>query len=194
MSVAWKGLKPKSPKTPAPWLRWLGLGVLVVGAVGVAGCATSKRDPAIQPVQNFVAEKYMGQWHEIARIDHRFQRGLIKSSAHYSLNSDGTVKVVNRGFDPKKQAWKDIEGKAKFAQAPTVGALRVSFFGPFYSGYNVVSLDPDYRVAMVLGDTPEYFWILARDPQIPDAKLKELLEHAKTLGVDVSQVIQDPRP
>lgn len=37
--------------------------------------------------------RYMGTWYEIARFDHRFERGLSEVTATYTLMPDGTVRV-----------------------------------------------------------------------------------------------------
>lgn len=165
---------------------------LPLAALLTAGCAV-KVPTQIQPVSNFDIQKYAGTWYEIARIDHRFERGLTKTSAHYSLNPDGTVKVLNRGWNAEAGRWKESEGKAQFLGDPKVAALKVSFFGPFYGGYNVVSLDDQYQTSMVIGDKLDYFWLLSRSKQIPQAQLTELLNRAQSLGVDLSQVMQVPQ-
>ena len=162
--------------------------VASAAALLAAGCAV-KVPANIQPVQNFDAAKYMGQWHEIARIDHRFQKGLTKATANYSLNEDGTVKVINRGFNAEKNEWKEVEGKAKFLQDPKTAALKVSFFGPFYGGYNVVYLDPAYQTSLVIGENTDYFWLLSRTPNLPKEKVQELLNKASGMGVDLNKVI-----
>ena len=70
-----------------------------------------------------------------------------------------------------------------------MAALKVSFFGPFYGGYNVVSLDDDYQTSLVIGDSLDYFWLLSRSKSIPEQKFKQLLEKAQSLGVDLSRVL-----
>ncbi len=68
----------------------------------------------IKPVENFQSEKYLGKWYEIARIDHRFEKGLSKVTAEYSLRDGGGIKVVNRGYSAKDQQWRESVGKAFF--------------------------------------------------------------------------------
>lgn len=165
---------------------------LTVAAVGVAavvsGCAVSVPS-GIKPVTSFDAKRYMGTWYEIARIDHRFEKGLTQVSANYSLNEDGSVVVANRGYNADKKEWRQADGKARFLGATDVAALKVSFFGPFYGGYNVVSLDDDYQTSLVIGDSLDYFWLLSRSKTIPEAKFKQLLEKAQGFGIDLSRVI-----
>ena len=49
--------------------------------------------------------------------------------------------------------WDSAEGKAKFVGSESEARLKVSFFGPFYAGYNVVDIDKDYQTALVYGSS-----------------------------------------
>ena len=92
----------------------------------------------IEPVANFEVKRYLGKWYEIARLDHSFERGLSNITAEYSVREDGNLRVLNRGYNIKKKKWQDAEGKAKFTGSSDIGSLKVSFFGPFYGGYNII--------------------------------------------------------
>lgn len=161
----------------------------VAAAIAAAfwGCAVSVPQ-GLEPVSGFDVKRYTGTWYELARIEHRFEKGLSQVSAQYSLNEDGTVTVINRGYDPAKQEWRQAQGRARFLGDPGVAALKVSFFGPFYGGYNVVSLDDEYQTALVIGDSLDYFWLLSRSKTIPEQQFRRLLEKARSLGVDLSRV------
>ena len=175
---------PPSSKT-----RRLVIGIAAVaGAAVLAGCAVSVPS-GIQPVTNFDVNKYAGKWYELARIDHRFERGLSNTTAQYKLNSDGTVEVTNRGYNAEKKIWKESVGKAKFLKDPKTAALKVSFFGPFYGGYNVVALDENYQWAMVVGSSRDYVWILSRTPTLPWHVREHLLERAQAVGVDSRRLL-----
>jgi apolipoprotein D and lipocalin family protein len=117
------------------WL--LGLALLLSGCVGIPD--------GITPVAGFQVERYLGKWYEVARLDHSFERGLEQVTAEYSPRDDGDIRVMNRGYNTAKQQWEEAEGRAKFVGAKDVGQLKVSFFGPFYGGYNIVELDPNYH-------------------------------------------------
>jgi apolipoprotein D and lipocalin family protein len=67
--------------------------------------------------------------------------------------------------------------------------LKVSFFGPFYGGYNVLDLDPDYQIALVAGPNRSYLWILARRPDPPREDVERLVRRAGELGFDTSALI-----
>ena len=178
------------PFSTSALFRASALAVVITGAaVALPGCAVSVPQ-GVQPVSAFDASKYMGTWYELARIDHRFEKGLTQVSATYSLNADGSVTVRNRGYDPAKQARREAQGKARFLGQADEAALKVSFFGPVYGGYNVVSLDDQYQTALVIGSSTDYMWILSRSKTIPEAQRQGLLQKAQALGVDLGQVIR----
>ncbi len=155
----------------------------------VGGCAVAPPS-GVTPVSDFELNRYLGRWYEIARLDHSFERGLSNVSATYGLRDDGGVKVLNRGYDDRAGAWKDAEGRAYFIGRPTVGSLKVSFFGPFYGGYHIVALDKaNYSWAMISGPNRDYLWILARTRQLSPTVLDELLRQARALGFATDQLI-----
>ena len=109
----------------------------------LGGCAVAP--PAgVTPITGFELNRYLGPWYEIARLDHSFERGLSNVSATYGRREDGGVQVMNRGYDDRQGIWKEAEGRAYFLGEPTVGSLKVSFFGPFYGGYHLIALDQDF--------------------------------------------------
>ena len=55
-----------------------------------------------EPVTGFSLEQYLGTWYEVARMDHRFERGLSNVTAEYRFKDDGGVQVLNRGFNMAK--------------------------------------------------------------------------------------------
>jgi apolipoprotein D and lipocalin family protein len=144
----------------------------------------------VRPVGSFQAERYLGRWYEIARLDHGFERGLIRVTADYSLRPDGGLRVVNAGQDARTGKWKRAEGKAYFVQDPREGWLKVSFFGPFYASYVVFELDPEYRYALVAGPDRSYLWLLSRTPALEPARVASLLARAEALGFDTHRVLR----
>ncbi|MGZ5016552.1 MAG: lipocalin family protein [Methylobacter sp.] len=144
----------------------------------------------IKAVDGFDINRYLGTWYEIARLDHRFERGLENISATYTLREDGGVDVLNKGWDIKAGEWHQAQGKAYFVEQPDKGRLKVSFFGPFYGGYNIIELDKkDYAYSMITGPDRSYFWILSRTKQLPESTLQALIARAKALGFATDKLI-----
>lgn len=141
------------------------------------------------PVEDFDIERYMGTWYEIARTDFFFEKNMDYVTAEYSLNDDGSVKVSNTGYNTVKDKWKVANGKAKFALGKNTGLLKVAFFLPFYSDYNIIALDDEYKYALVAGKDTRYLWILGRTSTIPDDIKNEYLNIAKNAGYDTESLI-----
>ncbi|MFK8050643.1 MAG: lipocalin family protein [Halioglobus sp.] len=145
---------------------------------------------AVKPVQDFQLDRYLGTWHEIARLDHSFERGLEQVTAEYSLRDDGGVRVLNRGFSSETGEWREAEGKAFFVNEPQEGYLKVSFFGPFYGSYVIYELDKDnYQYAFISGPDTSYLWFLSRTKTVEPAMIDRFVEQASLLGFDVDQLI-----
>lgn len=162
--------------------------LVAASAVFLSACVSVPK--GVQPVNGFDLSRYLGVWHEIARLDHSFERGLTKVTAGYSMRDDGGVKVLNKGFDQGKNKWKEAEGRAYFTGEKSVGSLKVSFFRPFYGGYNIIELDKEnYRYALVAGPSRSYLWILARDPDLSSETIEKLVSKAKALGFDTDKLI-----
>lgn len=164
-------------------LSLVGVGALML----LRSCRTIPKN--IQAVQPFAIKNYLGTWYEIARFDYRFEKGLNNVTAHYSLNENGSIKVLNRGFGYRNQKWKQSTGKAKFVSSPDRAMLKVSFFEPFYAGYNVIAIDPNYQYALVCGKNRNYLWILSRQKTVPETTRQQYLQKAKDSGFDISKLI-----
>ncbi len=144
----------------------------------------------VTPVKNFEVERYLGNWYEIARLDHSFERGLIKVTAHYAAREDGGIDVINRGFNKLDNAYKEANGKAYFIKDKHVGRLKVSFFGPFYGGYNVIALDEEnYNWVLVSGPSRNYLWILARERKLAPEIVDKLVSIASDYGFPTDELI-----
>lgn len=154
----------------------------------VSGCTGIPE--GVKPVSGFELNRYLGTWHEIARLDHRFERGLTDIKAEYSLRDDGGVKVLNSGFNAEENRRQQAEGKAYFIDTPDVGRLKVSFFGPFYGAYNIFALDKsNYQYVMIAGPDKDYLWILARQPTLDKQVLQTLVQQAQALGFPTHDLI-----
>jgi apolipoprotein D and lipocalin family protein len=167
------------------------VGVLALVGVGffLNSCSRKTIPVKAKAVQNFEKEKYLGKWYEIARLDFKFEKGLNNTSAEYSLNDNGGIKVDNKGYDVKNDKWKQSIGKAKFVRGENVAMLKVSFFGPFYGGYNVIAIDKEYKYALVSGGSLNYLWILSREKSIPLEVASAYLKMAEEIGFKTADLI-----
>lgn len=160
---------------------------LTVAALLLAGCTGVPK--GIEPVTGFDQERYLGTWYEIARLDHSFEEGLNRVTAEYLPNDDGSIKVINRGYNQAKGEWEEAEGRAVFVGDSDVAHLKVSFFGPFYSSYVVFELDEDYSKAYITGYNRDYLWFLSRTPQVSEAELESFRTRATAEGFEPEELI-----
>lgn len=151
------------------------------------GCRGAGSTGDLEPVSGFDAGKYMGQWYEVARFPHSFERDLFNVTAFYKLDRDGRIFVENRGFKPN--------GKLKVAQGIAfqpqegIGLLRVSFFRPFYGDYKIIFLEKDYSAAIVTSSTRDYLWILSRTPELTEAKKHAYVELIRRSGFSPDRLL-----
>ena len=156
----------------------------VLAAAVVTGCVSGPKVDNT-PVAALDLNCYLGEWYEIARFDHSFERDVEQAKANYTLNEDGTIKVVNSGIKDGKS--KTAIGKGKRTENPAL--LRVSFFGPFYADYRVMTIDADYTYALVGSGGADYLWILSRTRALSAAAKSKLLAEAKRRGYNTGKLI-----
>ena len=164
--------------------RWF----LVAALIGMTGCTGLPE--GIEPVSGFESDRYLGTWYEIARLDHSFERGLTNVRAEYSRNDDGSIEVINRGYNVEKGKWEEADGRAVFVEDESTGHLKVSFFGPFYASYVVFELDKEqYSYAFVTGYNRDYLWFLSRTPEVSEEAIEAFRRRAKAEGFDLEGLI-----
>lgn len=161
--------------------------IAVIVSFLLPGCISLPAN--VSPVTGFDAQRYLGTWHEIARLDHRFERGLEQVTATYAAREDGGITVTNRGFDTQDGEWSEATGRAYFVGARDTGFLKVSFFRPFYAPYVVFDLAADYRTAYVSSDGEDTLWFLARTPAVSPQDKDRFLEVARARGFDTRGII-----
>ena len=163
-------------------------GFLVAALIGMTGCTGLPE--GIEPVSGFESDRYLGTWYEIARLDHSFERGLTNVRAEYSRNDDGSIEVINRGYNVEKGKWEEADGRAVFVEDESTGHLKVSFFGPFYASYVVFELDKEqYSYAFVTGYNRDYLWFLSRTPEVSEEAMEAFRRRAKAEGFDFEGLI-----
>lgn len=164
--------------------RSLAVSLLTLALIGCTGMPDG-----VEPVTGFDAERYLGKWYEVARLDHGFERDLIDVTAEYSRRDDGGIRVLNSGTDGLSGDRKQADGKAYFVGDTDVGHLKVSFFGPFYGSYIVFELGDDYDYAFVAGFNTSYLWLLAREPSVNETVKQRFIDRASALGFDTDELI-----
>lgn len=194
-----------TPATPTTRAAAAGLAIRLCGlglaALLSAACSTQGPQADLPTAAYVDLARYQGTWHEIARLPMWFQRGCVRSSAQYTLEAGGTVRVLNR-CTTAEGAVKEAQGRAFVTDPQTNARLEVEFdnwFSRLFPGvargpYWIVHLEPDYSVAVVGSPSREYLWILARDPVLPDDRYAALVALADRLGFATAALVRAPPP
>ncbi len=160
----------------------------ILTAALLGGCASAPE--GLTPISGFEVDRYLGTWYEIARLDHSFERGLTKVTAEYSRRNDGSIQVINRGYDTGNGKWREARATARFMGPADVASLKVTFFWPFWGAYHVIILDRDaYSYAMVTSSNRDYLWILARQKRLDENIQNDLLSQARDWGFRTDDLI-----
>lgn len=155
---------------------------------GSTCCASGVARIDTSTVRQLDVARFMGRWYEIARYEHRFERGMTHVTAEYTLLPDGKIRVVNRGLKDGKP--KEITGKARRPDPQEYpGRLEVSFFLWFYSDYYVLEVGSDYQYAVIGSSSDKYLWILCRKPDMPQWQLEQILSSLRKRGYDLSRLV-----
>jgi apolipoprotein D and lipocalin family protein len=133
--------------------------VLALAACGQNPVYRHVDDPL--PVAHIDQQRYLGHWHEQARLPNSFERGCQRVTADYAARADGLIAVRNTCIEASG-AHRVAEGRARPAGAHGEGKLEVSFFGPFWSKYWVIEHADDYSWAIVGEPEGRFLWLLTR--------------------------------
>ena len=155
------------------------------------------KDAPLKTVDYVDINRYLGDWYEIARFDHRFQKGCTATKANYSFRDDGDIRVINTcHIDSPKGKLKKAEGRAWIDDKKTNSKLKVQFFmtkiklSLFSGKYWILELDDDYRYALVGAPSRKYLWILSRSKNLDNFTYQKLVEKARTMGFDMKKLVK----
>lgn len=144
----------------------------------------------LTPVSVIDWQRYLGQWYEVARFDHSFERDMVGVTADYELLDNGKIKVINRGYKHNFTGKpREAIGKTKVPNLECGAILEVSFFLWFYGEYRVLELDPNYQFALVGSSSDRYLWILSRSAILSEKDKMFLLDRAQKRGFKTDQLI-----
>jgi apolipoprotein D and lipocalin family protein len=169
------------------------LNVLLMVMLFTSSCVTMNGD-TMKPLEtvNFVdLSRYVGQWYEIARYQHRFQEGCFGSKATYTMRDDGKINVLNECFDKSSSVkLRSAKGKAWVVDKETNARLKVSFFWPFSGDYWIIDLGQNYEYAVIGHPDRKYLWVLSRTPEMDENVYQSILDRLQKQEYDTSKLIR----
>ncbi len=171
----------------------------------VSACAGINSSQVLPTATSVDLSRYVGTWHEIARLPMWAQRNCLQSTAEYRLLQSGNVAVRNTCITSHGEKT-SIEGVATIVDEVHNAKLNVvfdqwaaqlvSYFRSSDSGnYWILAVDPEYRHALVGTPDREYLWILARTPRISEHTYQDLVALGQRLGFTTENLIRaSPEP
>lgn len=159
----------------------------------IAGCASTRMD-SIVTVTQVDLPRFMGDWYVIAAIPTAIETQSYNAIENYKLEQDGTIATTftfNKGaFDGPLKIYKP----RGFVVKDTGNALwGMQFIWPIKAEYRIAYLDDNYQQTVIARNARDYVWIMARTPQIDDAKYADLTQLVKQMGYDTSKLRKVPQ-
>ncbi|QDK36876.1 lipocalin family protein [Bdellovibrio sp. NC01] len=150
--------------------------------------AADRTDPEVVSTVDFA--KYAGMWYEIAHAPNFFQRGCVRSTAEYAVQSAVSVSVKNTCYKANGSK-SDITGEAKVVDSAVPAKLKVRFNFFARGDYWIVDLDPDYQWSVVSGPNKKSLFILSRQAPMDEQILNSIIVRLKQRGFNVDDLIYD---
>ena len=173
-------------------LKIVGSLALTLSVLCLWGCGSHR--PPIHTVARVDLERFMGPWYVIANIPTFIEKGAHNAIESYRLNPDGSIATTFTfragSFDgPEKR----YEPTGFVTDTTSHAVWDMQFFWPIKSDYRVVYLSEDYGETIIGREARDYLWIMARDPKIPEARLKMLIQRCVDEGYDAKKIERVPQ-
>lgn len=166
------------------------LAIALLAGTAVALSAEASDLPPLRTVEQVDLSRYLGRWHEIARLPNWFQKNCSKSQADYSLRDDGDITVLNSCTDKQDASLRQSKGRAWVVDTATNARLKVSFFWPFRGDYWIIELGNSYDYAVVGTPNRKYFWVLSRTQTMDNTLYQTIIQRARQQGFDTGAVVR----
>ncbi|QMU30588.1 lipocalin family protein [Adhaeribacter radiodurans] len=165
----------------------IGAGTVALGALALR--YFSRNHQPLETVPAVDLTRYAGKWYEIAAFPLIFERGCHCTTAEYSLDPAGYVKVVNSCNRKSPQGKKSVAvGKAFPVPDSNNAKLKVQFQWPFKGDYWIIDLDEDYSHALVGTPDRQNLWVLSRSPFMAPTLYQRLVQVAQQKGFDIDHL------
>ena len=158
---------------------------------GLLGCSSPPPMPTVEFVD---LDRFMGDWYVIAHIPASLEKNAYGAIESYRLADDGTIETTftfrEGSFDGEKKTYTP---KGFVRDGKTNAEWGMQFVWPIKADYRIVYLDADYQVTIIGRAKRDYVWIMARQPEIDEARYADLVQRVADLGYDVAKLRKVPQ-
>ncbi|WP_217351454.1 lipocalin family protein [Aquisalimonas sp. 2447] len=167
-------------------------GLLSVAVAALLLVACQSRPP-METVDHVDLERYMGDWYVIANIPTFLERDAHNAVESYSLNDDGTIDTV---FTFRQGAF---DGELKrynpkgFVRSEDNAEWGMQFIWPIKAEFLIIYLDDEYQHTVIGRTRRDYVWIMAREPEMPEAEYQRIVAFLGERGYDTDAIQRVPQ-
>jgi len=164
--------------------------IVLAAILSLAACSKNpvyRQNDEPLPVAPVEAARYLGLWHEQARLPNRFETGCQQATAEYSLRRDGLIGVRNTCLEVDGES-RVSTGRARFVGRAGEGRLEVSF-GPYWRDYWVLDRDSNYAWSIVGEPQGRYLWVLTRAEHITPEQRAAFERRISELGYRPAELV-----
>ena len=164
----------------------------IVSSLILCSCASTR--PMLPTAQKVDLDRFMGPWYVIAAIPTFIETKAFNGIETYKKLPDGSIDTVftfNQGkFDgPVKR----FNPRGFVVDKINNSTWKMQFIWPFKAEYLITYLNPDYTQTIIGRNKRDYFWIMARTPQMPEEDYNRLLELLTSQGYNMKKVRKVPQ-
>lgn len=170
---------------------WIALGL---AAALSAGCASAPHAGDLLKTADHVnVEHFMGRWYVISSIPNSSEKGRVGPYVEYAQLSDHRVAQSHyfhqADFDHPLEKKQDV---ATITDIQSNAIWRTRFGEALSADFRILSVDPEYRYAVIGRPDRDYAWILARDKYISDDDYQQLIGVLTSQGYEAERVLKIP--
>lgn len=148
----------------------------------------------MQTVDHVDLERFMGEWYVIANIPTFVEKGAHNAVESYRLDDDGSIATT---FTFRKDGYNGelkVHRPRGFVVDGTGNAVwGMQFVWPIKGDYRVIYLDENYSTTVIGREKRDYVWLMARQPELPDAEYRRAVETIRQAGYDTALLQRVPQ-
>lgn len=164
---------------------------LITGMFALGACSSA---PELETVDHVDIPRFMGRWYVIASIPTFLEKDAYNAVETYELDDDGTIATT---FTFRKGSFdgelKEFNPRGFVGDDPSNAIWGMRFIWPIKADYRIVHLAPDYSTTVIARNKRDFVWIMAREPQIPDAEYERLVDFVADIGYDPAKLVKVPQ-
>lgn len=141
------------------------------------------------PVKKVDVVSYAGKWYSLCSIPTFMDKHWRQTTETYVIHPDGYYAVFTTYHVIGQDKMKYIRSKLFVTRGTGNAVLKAQFLWPFKIDYWVIELADDYSYVVVGHPKHKYLFIMARQPEIPQEQLIQIIDRCNKKGYDTTKLV-----